>query len=297
MVMRQILAAVLGVMQVGNGLVMFFAPQWWFERIPGIHPPFNAHLVQDIGAAFIAAGVGLGLRALNPAWWPAAAIGALFLILHGGLHAVEPHHAVDAVTVVIPALLALLVVPPGLPQGKLAFSVEQGLRLLERRYDYNADYMRMMYRTSPAAFWKFSALFLPASHRSAAPVEGYFAAKLVGALSEDCGPCTQLVVNMAREAGVAGDQLTAVLTRDEAAMSAATRLGWRFATAVCERLESEDEAREAVRQAWGDAGLIDLSLAVAVGRVYPMTKAGLGFAKECRMVNVGGEVVGVVHAA
>ena len=70
-----------------------------------------------------------------------------------------------------------------------------------------------------------------ANHREVVPVEASFAAKIVGAMAEDCGPCTQLVVDMALEAGMPKDQIEAVLRRDPRAMNDATALG----VPVCRR--------------------------------------------------------------
>ena len=50
-----------------------------------------------------------------------------------------------------------------------------------------------------------------ATHREVIPVEASFSAKLTGAMAEDCGPCTQLCVDMALEAGMSKDQIEAVL--------------------------------------------------------------------------------------
>jgi hypothetical protein len=44
-------------------------------------------------------------------------------------------------------------------------------------------------------------------------------------------------------------------------------------------------------------GVIDLTLALQMGRVFPMVKAGLGYAKECRRVRVDGDHVDVVGQA
>ena len=59
----------------------------------------------------------------------------------------------------------------------------------------------------------------------------------------------------------------------------------------------EDEFRDAVRAEWGQKGVIDLTLALQMGRMFPMVKAGLGYAKECRRVAVGGNNVDVVKQA
>jgi len=126
------------------------------------------------------------------------------------------------------------------------------------------------------------------SHREVVPVEASFAAKLIGALAEDCGPCTQLVVDMALEAGMPNDQIEAVLRHDPRAMNGATVLGFRFADAVVRRSPDDEEYRDAVRAEWGEKGVIDLTLALQMGRMFPMVKAGLGYARECRRITVGG---------
>ena len=81
-------------------------------------------------------------------------------------------------------------------------------------------------------------------------------------------------------------------------MSDTTRLAFRFADAVVRRaVEAEDEFRDAVRAQWGEKGVIDLTLALQLGRMFPMVKAGLGYAKECRRVTVDGQNVDVVKQA
>ena len=55
--------------------------------------------------------------------------------------------------------------------------------------------------------------------------------------------------------------------------------------------------RDAVRAQWGQKGVIDLTLALQMGRMFPMVKAGLGYAKECRRVTVDGNNVDVVKQA
>ncbi len=179
----------------------------------------------------------------------------------------------------------------------LNFFAERGLKEFSERYDYDVSYMRHMLNTSQGAFFKFSKLTDLAQHCEAAPKQALFAAKLVGAVAEDCGPCVQLVVNMAREAGVAHDQIEAILMRDRSAMNGDTALGFNFADAIVRREPYNDEVREAVRASWGDAGVLDLTLAVQIGRVFPMIKAGLGYAKECARVSIDDRPVEVVKAA
>jgi hypothetical protein len=179
----------------------------------------------------------------------------------------------------------------------LKFLARLGLKIFSKRYDYDVGYMHCMLDTSPAAFFKFAKLTGLARHNDAAPRDAFFTAKLVGAIAEDCGPCVQLVVNMSREAGIAADQIEAVLKRDRAAMNADIALGFQFADAVTRRSPSADEVREAVRAQWGDAGVVDLTLAVQISRVYPMVKFALGYAKTCARVRIDDAPVDVVKEA
>ena len=59
----------------------------------------------------------------------------------------------------------------------------------------------------------------------------------------------------------------------------------------------DEEFRDAVRAQWGPKGVIDLTLALQMGRMFPMVKAGLGYAKECRRVTVDGRDVDVIKQA
>jgi hypothetical protein len=177
------------------------------------------------------------------------------------------------------------------------FIARRMLRATAKRYGYDASYLEMMLNESPAAFFKFAPVMKASAHREVVPVEASFAAKITGALAEDCGPCTQLTVDMALEAGMAKDQIEAVLRRDAGAMNAATALGFHFAEAIVNHSANDERHRDAVRARWGEKGVIDLTMGLQMGRLFPMIKTALGYAKECRRVTVAGHQVDVVKQA
>lgn len=158
-------------------------------------------------------------------------------------------------------------------------------------YRYDVSYMRAMLKASPAAFFKFAPIMRLAAHRARAPIDALYAAKLVGALREDCGPCVQLVATMARRAGVSAADVEAIVRSDAAAMTADAALGFRFAAALVGRTEELAAAREAVKERWGEAGVIDLTLGAQVSRIFPMVKAGLGHAQSCERIRIGDKMV------
>ena len=175
------------------------------------------------------------------------------------------------------------------------FFARRALKSFGDRYGYDVSFMEHMLDLSPQAFFKLSHLTALAHHREVAPKEAFYAAKLVGAVFEDCGSCTQLVVDLAEEAGMSLKCIEAVLTRNLTSMGVDTALGFRFAEALVRREPEIDEAREIVRGQWGDAGVIDLTLAVQIGRLFPMIKAGLGFARSCQRVRISDHPVDVVR--
>lgn len=113
--MRRTIAAILAVSNVANGLAMLFAGSFWYQNVPGASEtgPFNSHFVQDIGMAFLAAGLALAARAWRPSYWPAAVAGSAFLAAHGLIHLADivgghDHHtAFDLFAVIVPSTLAL----------------------------------------------------------------------------------------------------------------------------------------------------------------------------------------------
>lgn len=111
-------------------------------------------------------------------------------------------------------------------------------------------------------------------------------AGLVGAMADDCGSCVQIGVNISRKAGVPREQLSAVVERRPEDLPEDLAAVYRFAEAVTLNSDEQDELRETVRKFYGDRGLVEICMAVAMHRVFPTLKRGLGFAKSCSRVVV-----------
>ena len=166
---------------------------------------------------------------------------------------------------------------------------------MERIWGYDAAYMRLVLRASPMSFLKFG-LVSQMVDRKAAPPEALAAAGIVGTLIEDCGPCTQISVDMAAAGGVRPAVLRAILAGDEAAMGETAALAWRFAKASLARdMEAADPLRDEIVRRWGETGLVAIGLALTTARMYPTLKYALGYGKACSRVTVAGEATPVVH--
>lgn len=163
------------------------------------------------------------------------------------------------------------------------------LQSFSHRYQYDTTYMEELLEHSPTTFLKFSTLHLLSSHRRSIPVAPWSAARIRATVWEDCGPCAQLVCNMALEAGVEPAIIAAVVALDLDALDALdeeTALVVRFTELVMARDPAADELRAQIRQLWGDAGLMSLALTISTTRVYPSMKYVLGHGHVCSRVQV-----------
>jgi alkylhydroperoxidase family enzyme len=166
----------------------------------------------------------------------------------------------------------------------------------ERRYGYDAAYMHEILDTSVAAFIKLALAQAMNAHRDGVPADALHAARIVAVRFEDCGPCAQLVVDMALEAGVAPAMVRAIVARDVNALSADARLGLTLADAVLTH-GSTDAVRTQVHQRYGAKGLVTLAYAIAATRIYPTMKRALGHAHTCERLQVDGQSVPAARAA
>ncbi len=167
----------------------------------------------------------------------------------------------------------------------------------ERTFSYDASYMRHVLRVKPWSLMKFS-LGTQALDAKAAPPELLVAAGLYGTLTEDCGPCVQVGVDIATANGVDPQILRAIIAGDEAAMGETAALGYRFARASLARdMEACDPLRDEIVRRFGDPALVAVSLALVASRMYPTLKYALGYGKACSRVKVAGETVAPVRLA
>ena len=119
---RRIVAWIVGLGLIANGLTMLAVPEAWYALVPGVPQtgPLNPHFVRDIGAAYLVAGGTLVWFAIDRAARPAALAGAAFLAIHAAIHvwdaAAGREHAhqllADLPAVFLPPALAIWIAWP-----------------------------------------------------------------------------------------------------------------------------------------------------------------------------------------
>jgi alkylhydroperoxidase family enzyme len=179
----------------------------------------------------------------------------------------------------------------------LRWLMRRRIAAFERKFGYPMDYAREILEVSPRALAAYGRISALAHYRHDLPAAAGYAATLVAAKAEDCGPCTQLAVTMAEREGVPPAEIRAVLAGDEPAMSNGVALAFRFAEAVLAHDPGADALREEVVRRWGRHALISLAFAIAAVRVFPTVKYALGHGQACTRITVGGSPMPVLRRA
>ncbi|MBI5256977.1 MAG: hypothetical protein HY855_10795 [Burkholderiales bacterium] len=171
----------------------------------------------------------------------------------------------------------------------LEWLIRRRLAAFEARWHYPMDYARALLAGSRRAFFAYARLAPAAALREGLPLAAWHAAKITALRAEECGPCTQLAVDMARAEGVPDALLQALLDDDLARLQrldADAALTQRFAHAWARREAGLPAHREALRQRFGEAGLATLAVAMTSARMFPLLKSALGHAQHCQRVQV-----------
>lgn len=165
----------------------------------------------------------------------------------------------------------------------------------ERTWNYNSSYARDILDADPRALLTFGKVMGLSRYRKDVPVAPYYAAKIVATMAEDCGPCTQLVVDMAVREGVAPEILRAIVHRDIEAMPDDVALAAGFADATLRHAPEAEAMRTAILDCWGKRGLVSLAFAILAGRIFPTVKYALGHGHACMRVTIAGETKPVLR--
>ena len=156
----------------------------------------------------------------------------------------------------------------------------------EKQWGVSLEYCRFIVRVSLRAAFKFAKFLAVDEYRRVLPPGPCSVARIVAVRHEDCGTCVQIAVNQAKKAGVPLEQLRAVLNGKPDGLPEELRDVYRFAEAVVTRRGEADALRERMRLRYGDEGLVELALAIASCRTFPVTKRVLGYAVSCSDVAV-----------
>lgn len=153
----------------------------------------------------------------------------------------------------------------------------------ERRVGVRFDYVHKIAQTDLGLLRRYSKLFGFLDPNTKVPALAYHAARLRGAIAADCGTCVEAEINLARNAGVDSGSVDQLLAGDYVGLSEEIAAVATLADAVAGRREDAPEARETIRRAYGDAGLVEVAFAMNGAALLPGIKRAMGFATACNL--------------
>ena len=171
----------------------------------------------------------------------------------------------------------------------LRWFLRRQIAAFERAWNYDASYLHELVEADPRAAMAFAKAAGLGRYRKDIPAAPHFAAGITAVMALDCGPCTQLGLDMAQREGVDPAVLRAVVARDYEAMPYEVALAVRFTEKTLRHAPEADDLREEVLRLWGRRGLISLSFAITAAHLYPTLKYALGHGRACTRLTIGGE--------
>lgn len=168
----------------------------------------------------------------------------------------------------------------------IRYALNRMLLKMKKSYGYDVRYQQNILKADLSAFLKFMGFQTMAAHSGGLPAGPLYAARIRAIIWDDCGPCTQLVVNMALEEKVEAKIVRAIIGRD--LHSLPEDIAWvvQFTDFVLAHSPEADALREKILAVWGDQGLISIGFAISAYRVYPALKYTLGYGRACSRIQV-----------
>jgi len=174
--------------------------------------------------------------------------------------------------------------------------LRRGARAFGRSYDYDVRYMLDVIDTSAGAGVRLSAFPLISQYRGPkAAQQVWVGAIFASTIEGDCGPCAQLVVDMAVEAGADPAVLKQCFDGDPH-QAGDVGLGFRFALAAIRGDLEVDDLQAQIEAKYGRRAVIAAAFAAGSGRFYPVFKRGLGYGHACRQLEFHGPAEPAVAA-
>jgi len=155
------------------------------------------------------------------------------------------------------------------------------IRKAEKRVGVTFDYVHAIADASFSLLNRYNRLFGFLDPNHFVSKDAYHVARLRGAISADCGTCVEAEINLAQQAGVDANLIDHVLSATYMALPEALAATARLADAVTGSRIDDPDAREVIRNEFGEEGLIELCFAMNGAALLPGIKRGMGYATGC----------------
>lgn len=151
----------------------------------------------------------------------------------------------------------------------------------ERKLGASMEYIRHVLRVSIPEVLRLRKIGQLANQRKVLPAAPFHVARLVAVMAEDCGDCVKIELNLARQADVPPEILKAVVESRPSDLPEELGDVYLFAECIAHNSGDMEPLRSKIRQRYGESGLIEMSITMALCRAFPVVKRSLGYAGAC----------------
>lgn len=164
-------------------------------------------------------------------------------------------------------------------------AIREQIEAFGTAYAYDAGYLTRLLDDSPGAYETFTAAQAMSIYRDSLPLDAHFVARVATMQAADCGPCAQLNLRMAVEAGVDRTILRALIDEPNG-LPEALRDVADHAREVITGAVTDPERAGRLRACYGDAAFAELAMAIVGSQIYPATKRALDDAGVCERLHL-----------
>ncbi|WP_172328719.1 hypothetical protein [Mangrovicoccus sp. HB161399] len=150
----------------------------------------------------------------------------------------------------------------------------------ESRLGVGFPYVRRIAETKTRLLLRYKKFIDFLDPNQDVPPEAYHLARIRGAMAAACADCVESEIARAKAAGLRESLIREFLTAAPGELPAPLDDVMRLADAVVRDRSDDPEARERVRAAFGEAGLIELAFAMNGAALIPGVKRAMGFAGQ-----------------
>lgn len=165
----------------------------------------------------------------------------------------------------------------------IRFFIGRQIDAFEKKMGASMDHLRHIMRVSLPDLFRLRKFSQLANRRTALPPAPFHVARLVAVMAEDCGDCVQVEVNLSKEDGLASDLIKAVVEMRPSDLPEELGDVYLFTECIIHNSGDVEPLRAKMRQRYGERGLVELAMAIAMARSFPTLKRGMGYATSCNI--------------
>ncbi len=155
------------------------------------------------------------------------------------------------------------------------------IRRAEHRVGVEFNYVHQIAETDIGLLSRYNKIFGFLDPNRKVPPLAYHTARLRGAIAADCGTCVEAEINLARNAQIDPLIIDQLLVANYGDLSPEISAVAVLSDAVTGKRTDDPVARETIRNAFGEAGLIEISFAMNGAALLPGVKRAMGYATAC----------------